>query len=256
MDGKRFADERRYEILQAVRANGRVEVALLAQEFGVSTETIRQDLNQLQDAGMLRRTHGGAVRVEKALAEPAVAERTGFSDEKSRIAQAALQLIPESGSIFIESGSTVQLLTDLIPQDAELTVFTNSLPAAISLAERPSLEVVTLGGRVRRVTLGEVDNFALRSLEEIHVDVSFLGTNGLSIEHGLTTPDAAEAEVKRRTLAIGTQTVLLADRSKVDTVSVWRYGAVDDVDVLIMSTGVADDHVTALEEQVSRVILA
>ncbi|MGO3152804.1 MAG: DeoR/GlpR family DNA-binding transcription regulator [Galactobacter sp.] len=256
MDGKRFGDERRYEILQKVRVDGRVEVASLATEYGVSTETVRQDLNQLQDSGMLRRTHGGAVRVEKSLAEQAVAERTSFSDEKRRIAEAAVRLVPETGSIFIESGSTLQLLADSIPQDYELTVFTNSLPAAVSMAAKPSLTVVTLGGRVRRLTLGEVDNFALRSLEEIHVDVAFLGTNGLSIEQGLTTPDSAEAEVKRRTLSVGTQTVLLADRSKVDAVSVWRYGAVEDLDVLVMSTGVDDELVTALEEWVGRVILA
>lgn len=256
VDGQRFGDERRYETLQKVRADGRVEVAALAEEYGVSTETIRQDLNQLQETGVLKRTHGGAVRVERALTEQTVAERTGFSDEKQRIAAAAVRLMPSGGSIFLESGSTLQLLAELMPADAELTVFTNSLPAAMVLAQRSGLTVITIGGRVRGVTLGEVDNFALRSLEEIHVDVSFLGTNGLSVEQGLTTPDSAEAEVKRRTLNLGAQTVLLADRSKIDTVSVWRYGSMEDVDTLVVGAGVDPEQVRALQEKVVRVLLA
>ena len=230
-DEKVFADERRYDILQRVRSAGRVEVTALAVDFGVSTETIRQDLNSLQESGVVRRTHGGAVPVERTLVEPRVTERTTFTAEKRQIAAAAAAHLPASGSIFIESGSTSLLLAESLPVDSSLTVFTNSLPIAMLLSQRPNLTVITLGGRVRPVTLGEVDSFALRSLREIHVDAAFLGTNGLSVEHGLTTPDQSEADVKREMLRIGTHTVLLADRSKIGTVSLWRYGSVTDIDI-------------------------
>ncbi|WP_173923098.1 DeoR/GlpR family DNA-binding transcription regulator [Agromyces sp. Marseille-P2726] len=234
-DEKVFADERRYEILQRVRAAGRVEVSSLATEYGVSTETIRQDLNSLQESGVIRRTHGGAVPVDRTLIEPRVTERTTFSAEKRAIAGAAVAHVPPGGSIFIESGSTSLLLAESLPDDVPLTVFTNSLPVAVLLAQRPNATVITLGGRVRPVTLGEVDSFALRSLRDIHVDTAFLGTNGLSVEHGLTTPDQSEADVKREMLRISGHTVLLADRSKLGTVSLWRYGSVTDVDVVITS---------------------
>ncbi|GAA2187319.1 DeoR/GlpR family DNA-binding transcription regulator [Leucobacter alluvii] len=236
-DQKTFTDERRYEIVQRVREKRRVQVADLAETYAVSAETIRKDLTTLQEAGFIRRTHGGAVPVERSATELGVRKRTMFTAEKHVIAARALAHVPTSGSIFIESGSTSLLLAELLPDDAELTVFTNSLPTAISLAERPktNITVVTLGGRVRPLTLGEVDNFALRSLREIHVDVAFLGTNGVSALHGLTVPDNAEAEVKRAALGISHRTVLLTDRSKIGTVSLWRYGSVEDIDIIITS---------------------
>ena len=119
----------------------------------------------------------------------------------------------------------------LVPEGAE-GVAVNT-PIALLLAPRTDLTVITLGGRVRAVTLGEVDSFAIRSLRDIHVDVAFLGTNGFSVPHGLTTPDQSEAEFKRETLRVGETTVLLADRTKLGQASVWRYGELDAIDVLV-----------------------
>lgn len=233
LDGKVYADERRYETLRRARHEGRVSVRALAASFDVSRETIRQDLNTLQQSGLIRRTHGGAVPVERIGVEPLVSERREFTAEKRAIAEAAARHIPTSGSIFIESGSTSLLLAEMLPMESTLTVFTNSLPIAMMLAQRSLLTVITLGGRVRPVTLGEVDSFALRSLQEIHVNTAFLGTNGVSVEHGLTTPDQAESEVKRSMLDVGDHSILLADRSKFGTVALWRYGSVADIDLLI-----------------------
>lgn len=236
-DDRIYADERRYEIVRLTRENGRADVTALAERFGVSTETIRQDLNALQASGHVRRVHGGALPLDRTLIETQVSERTSFTAEKLAIATSAAARIPESGAIFIESGSTAQLLAEHLPPHPSLTVFTNSLPVAMTLAQHPELTVITLGGRVRPMTLGEVDSFAIRSLREINVDVAFLGTNGLSLEHGLTTPDQAEADFKRETLSVASTTVLLADRSKLGTVALWRYGAIADIDVLITSGG-------------------
>lgn len=237
MTSKVYADERRYEILNRARAEGRVSVLAMSEAYGVSRETIRQDLNALQQSGLVRRTHGGALPVERIGIEPLVSERLEFSAEKRAIAAAATQYLPARGSIFIESGSTSLLLAEMLPESSELTVFTNSLPIAMQLVQRPLLTVITLGGRVRPVTLGEVDSFAIRSLQEIHVDVAFLGTNGVSVAHGLTTPDQVEAEVKREMLQVGGTAILLADRSKFGTVALWRYGSVSDVDLMITDAG-------------------
>lgn len=247
-DQKVFADERRYEILQRARAEGRVEVAALAAEYLLTAETIRKDLTVLHEMGVVRRTHGGAVPVERSVNEPQMTERTTFSAEKRAIAAKALSHVPATGSIFIESGSTSQILAELLPQDSSLTVFTNSLPTALVLAPRPNLTVITLGGRVRPVTLGEVDSFALRSLREIHVDAAFLGTNGVSLKNGLTTPDQPEADVKREMLRISNRTILLADRSKIGTVSLWRYGSLHDVDVIITSARANPNDIKAIRD--------
>lgn len=254
-DPKLYAEERRHLIAQQARESGRVEVARLAEQFEVTPETVRNDLNVLQRSGVVRRLHGGAVPVERSLFEPRVTERRGFSAEKASIAARALELLPEAGSVFLESGSTATFLAEMIPDGRTLTIFTNSLPIALLLAKRTDLTVITLGGRVRPVTLGEVDHFAIRSLREIHVDVAFLGTNGISAEHGLTTPDQAEAEFKRETLRVGESTVLLADRTKFGQVSVWKYGELSAVDVVVTTSHVDEKHIADAQQKASRVIL-
>jgi len=230
-----YAAERQQQILQQARALGRVEVNALAIELGVTPETIRRDLSTLVRAGTLRRAHGGAIPVERLVTfEPEITSRaTIMAAEKLRIARAALADIPEQGTIFLEAGSTPSALADLLPADRELTVVTTGLTIALSLATRPKFTVLIVGGRVRRRTLAAVDDWALRDLTGARVDVAFLGTNGFSVAGGLTTPDVAEAAVKRAALSIGRRTVLLADHSKLGVVSLCRYGDVSDVDLLV-----------------------
>ena len=228
-----YATERQQLLLSRVRADGRLDVRALADELGVTPETVRKDLSVLARAGLVHRVHGGALPVERVTIETAVTERVDHAAAKRAIARAALAELPDSGSIYLECGSTTQCLAELLPDDRRLVVVTNSLPIALLLVARPNLTVITLGGRVRAVTLAEVDNFALRSLDEIVVDVAFLGTNGISLHRGLTTPDSAEAAVKRASLSVADRRVLLADGSKIGAVALWRYGAVSDVEVLI-----------------------
>jgi DeoR family fructose operon transcriptional repressor len=242
-----YGEERRYDIVQTARALGRVEVVALAERFNVSAETIRQDLNALQASGVIRRVHGGAVPIERTLYEPQIDQRTEFAEEKRAIAEAALQFLPDSGALFLESGSTSMLVAQSLPLGRDYVVFTNSLPIATLLAQRTELTVMTLGGRVRPVTLGEVDSIAIRSLQEINVDVAFLGTNGVSARHGLTTPDRAEADFKQETLRAARTTVVLTDRSKIGNVALWRYGATEDVDHLVTSAGADAEELKALE---------
>jgi DeoR family fructose operon transcriptional repressor len=256
VESKLYAEERRHLIVQMAREVGRVEVSRLAERFAVTPETVRQDLNALQRSGLLKRMHGGAVPLERSLYEARVSDRREFSAEKDSIATAAVSLLPHDGSVFLESGSTSTFLAERIPPGRTLTVFTNSLPIALLLAPRPDLTVITLGGRVRSVTLGEVDNFAIRSLRDIHVDVAFLGTNGISTQHGLTTPDQSEADFKRETLRVGETTVLLADRTKLGQASVWRYGDLDAIDVLVTSPHADKRLLADAGASIGRVMLA
>jgi DeoR family fructose operon transcriptional repressor len=255
-DGDRlYAEERRHAIVQSARRAGRVEVAALAHEFGVTPETVRVDLNALQTSGILKRVHGGAIPVERTLFEPQIASRVEFADEKRAIADAALAELPETGAIFLESGSTSMFLAEQLPRGRPLTVFTNSLPIATYLATVPEYTVHTLGGRVRPVTLGEVDTIAIGTLRGVNIDVAFLGTNGLSARFGLTTPDQAEADFKRATLASARRRVLLADRSKIGTVALWRYGDVEDVHVVITSSRADEQELEPLREGTTRLVL-
>ena len=241
-----YADQRKNHILDRLLSNGRVDATEVAESLGVTGETIRKDLIALERQGILRRVHGGAVPVQSLAFEPGVETRTEYSTEKTRIAQAALAHLPNEGSVLIDAGSTTAKLVEMFPGDRELTVYTNTIPLAISLLTRPRLTVFTLGGRLRNKTFAEVGDWTVRALAEINVDVAFLGTNGISMARGLTTPDPAEAAVKRLMLGCAAKRVLLADHSKFGVVKGTKHGDLDDIDVLISDVGLTDDQYTQL----------
>ena len=250
-----YPEERQQEILRLARAQGRVDVLQLAEELAVTGETIRRDLTALERAGVIRRVHGGAIPIERLGFEPALAARDSvMTAEKERIAKAALAELPEEGAIIIDAGSTTERLASVLPMDRELTVVVNSPPLAVLLASRPNLTVIMLGGRVRPRTLATVDDWNLRLLSEIHVDVAFMGTNGFSPERGFTTPDPAEAAVKRSMIATARRAVVLADHTKAGNDYFARFARLSDVDTLITDDGLDGELVEGLENNGVRVV--
>lgn len=234
-----YAEERRAEITQRARRDGRVEVAGLAAEFAVTPETVRRDLTDLEQRGVVRRVHGGAIPADRLRVEHAVAERAVLhTGEKARIATAALAELPATGgTVLIDAGTTTGAFADALPEGRELTVVTNAAPIALTLAGRRDLEVLLVGGRLRGRTLATVDDWALRTLDELSADVAFVAANGVSAARGLTTPDPAEAAIKRAMIRSGRRVVLLADRSKIGDDHFVRFGTLDDVDLLITDDG-------------------
>jgi DeoR family fructose operon transcriptional repressor len=243
-----YAEQRQQRIVELARSVGRVGVAALAAEFGVTAETVRRDLTALERHGLLRRVHGGAIPVERLGFEPGLAARDAVMTEaKERIAKAALAELPAGGSVLLDAGTTTARLAELLPGDRDLTVVTNALPIALTLSVRPGLTLLLIGGRVRGRTLAAVDEWALRSLRDVYVDVAFVGTNGLSPERGLTTPDPAEAAVKRAMIAAARRVVVLADHTKVGERNFARFGDLEDVDVLVTDSGLDADDTARLE---------
>lgn len=252
-----FAPERQQAILDLARAEGRVDVLGLAARFDVTPETIRRDLSALEGRRLLRRTHGGAVPVERLDFEPGLADReTRLVEEKRRIAVAALAELPEEGTVLLDAGTTTAALARLIPADRELTVVTNGLTVAVALVAHPQVTVHVLGGRVRGRTMAAVDDWAKRCLSEVFVDVAFIGTNGVSPGRGLTTPDLAEAAVKAAMIAAARRTVVLADYTKFHADHFARFGDLADVDVLITDTAVDADLVAEVESAGPKVVQA
>lgn len=252
-----YAAERQQEIVRRARTEGRVEVAALAAELAVTSETVRRDLDVLERQGLVRRVHGGALPVERLRFEPGVAERAAaMADEKERIAKAALDHLPREGAILIDAGTTTARFAELLPDDRELTVVTNALPIALTLSTGHRLTVLTVGGRVRGRTLAQVDRWALRSLAEIHVDVAFIATNGVSVAGGLTTPDLAEAAVKEAMVTAANKVVLLADHTKVGDDQFSRFADLDEVDVFVTDSGLDADAAAELTDAGVEVVCA
>lgn len=251
-----YAEERQQAIADLVTQRGRLSVAELAERFTVTTETVRRDLSLLERAGVVRRVHGGAVP-SKALAvlELAVTERdTAHAEQKDRVASAALDFLPsDGGSFLLDAGTTTARLASLLPHDQTFIVFTNAVPIAGRLAARANIELHLLPGRVRRTTQAAVGVDTVNALAELRTDVAFIGTNGLSTAHGLSTPDPSEAAAKRAMIASARQVVVLADSSKIGAESTIRFAELDQVDVLVTDSGISDadrDALTALDIKV------
>ncbi|MEV7541700.1 DeoR/GlpR family DNA-binding transcription regulator [Streptomyces sp. NPDC089915] len=251
-----YAPERQQEILRLAHEAGRVDVLSLAERFQVTAETVRRDLTALDRAGLLRRVHGGAIPAGRLGFEPDLTAReTTSGDEKDRIAAAALAELPAGGSVILDAGSTVARLADRIPVDTVLTVVTHALPVAARLAGHPGIDLHLVGGRIRHRTRAAVDAWALRAYAEIRADVLFLATNGFDADAGLTTPDPAEAAVKRAAIAAARRVVLLADSAKAGQERFARFGSLADVSLLITDTGLAPADRAAVEAAGTEVVL-
>ncbi len=235
-----YAEERQQAIADLVAQRGRLSVNALAEQYAVTTETVRRDLALLERAGVLRRVHGGAVPAGAlTLVETALADRNATRAEaKRKIAAAALDLLPgPGGSLLLDGGSTTAALADVLPVDRSLFVATNSVPIAARLATAPGVSLHVLGGRVRGLTQCAVGDAPVRALADLRADVAFLGTNGITPGHGLTTPDEAEAAVKRAMVRAGQRVVVLADSSKLGREHLVRFAALEDVDVVVTDGG-------------------
>lgn len=239
-----YAEERQRVIVNLALRHERVSVAELAGRFDVTTETIRRDLDALDRRGILRRVHGGAVVAESlAVVESAVNEREpAFVAQKTKIAQAALAYLPTgpAASAIFDAGTTVARLASAMEPGALSTVVTNSLSLAAQCAlANGGTQVHLLGGRVRGITQACVGIETVARLAELRCDVAFLGTNGVSVARGFSTPDQDEAAVKRAMTRAARRVVVLADSSKLGVELLVTFAPLSSVDVLITDSGIS-----------------
>ncbi|MFB6398242.1 DeoR/GlpR family DNA-binding transcription regulator [Polymorphospora lycopeni] len=228
------ADERQHRILALARGTGDVSVLKLAADLGVSPETVRRDLRLLEQHGLVRRTHGGAHPVETARFETTLATRTTRQvPEKRRIAAASVALLGDAETIYIDEGYTPQLIAEALPTDRPLTVVTASLGTAAAVARLPSVTVLLLGGRVRGRTLATVDHWATRMLADFVLDLAFVGANGISREHGLTTPDPAVADVKAQAVRAARRRIFVGVHTKFGVSNFCRFAEIGDLETIV-----------------------
>jgi DeoR family fructose operon transcriptional repressor len=254
-----YAAERQQAMTQLVRARGRISVVELAQEYDVTTETVRRDLSVLEDRNLVRRVHGGAIPADAlTLIEAGLPDRdVARIEQKQRIAAAAVELLPKADStVVIDAGTTTVRLSRLLPANLQMTVVTHAVPIAAQLAGSPQIELHLLPGRVRRHTHAAVGAETVEALDAIRADLAFLGTNGLTVEHGLSTPDRTEAAVKRAIVERARRVVVLADSSKIGVERTIKFAELAAVDTLVTDKEIATDAREAIERQGVEVITA
>lgn len=245
-----YATLRQDIIAEEINSHGAMTVAELAEKHGVSAETVRRDLDVLEKSRRVSRVHGGAVPwlqgqrrtgVGSSGTETAVTERQNSAREaKQRIATAAAELLPETGSVIVDAGTTTVLLADPVLAHPDLAVVTNSLMLAhrLSAADHRLLRIV--GGRVRGVTQAVVGADAVADFERLRADVAFLGANGVTAGFGLSTPDPSEGQTKTAMARSARRRVALVDATKLGEELLYSFARPSDIDILI--TDAPEDH--------------
>lgn len=229
--------ERQKQIVELARSAGRLDVGATALLLDVSPETLRRDLRVLENKGLIRRTYGAILPTEVGRYEATMGAReANDAEEKYAIAAGAVGLIEGMSTIFLDEGVLPRLIAVKLPVDRSLTVVTPSLPIASELAENSGHEVIVLGGRVRPKTLGTVDQWGIDMLSKLMVDLAFIGTNGVSADRGLTTPDPAVAAAKSAALKASRQSALVCEHTKFGVTSFVQFAAVSDVDYIVTGT--------------------
>lgn len=261
--------ERRRQIASLTAVHGRVTVVELAEKFSVTAETIRRDLAALDSDGDLHRIHGGAVPAQVIRTDHTTIETRSKAslDAKKRIGETALRTLPPKGStVFFDAGTTTAMLAEAIveanastnPQDhvPELNFVTNSLPIARTLASSTRCDVHLIGGQVRPLSQAVVGDLATRALGILTADVAYIGTNALTIEHGLSTPDAQEGAIKRSMVTHAQRVIALCDSTKFGLDYMVSFASIADIDCLITDTEAPQGYIDSLKSMGTDILFA
>ena len=257
-NGGMFVEERKQRILERIERRRKATVAELCEQFHVSSATIRSDLRDLEAAGLLIRTHGGAmVKSKTGLEQDMVQRGTQHLAEKRRIAERALELVEDGDTVILDTGTTTLELARLLGRRRDLTVVTNDLAIALALEAAESVRVLFMGGLVRRnyhctMVHGSTGRDILAGLS---VDKAFMACNSFSVEKGASTPDINQAETKKLMMSIAARVLLLFDASKVGRTSFACFAPLETIDTIVTDAIGADDR-ARLEESGVDVIVA
>jgi DeoR family transcriptional regulator, fructose operon transcriptional repressor len=210
-----------------------------------SEATVRRDLEWLEKEGVLERTHGGAILNQRLIFEPEYRQRAQHNpEEKYRIGALAAALIEDGDIVFINSGTTSTQVIHQIRSDAEITVFTNNVNAALEMGE-PGFHHYLIGGEYQHRSKSLAGRFAMENLKQVYANKAIFGVDGISLKHGCTVPTNGEAEVVRQMIerTMG-QIIIVADHSKWGVVSNYQIATIDEIDTLVSDEAL--DH-SALE---------
>ena len=208
-------EERKRAIVDLVNRDGRALVADLSRQFETSQVTIRKDLEQLHEQGLIHRSHGGAIPThEGALEDPALSEKEQLHrKEKLNIASASARFVKEGQVVILDSGTTTTAIARMLRNFRNLTIITNAVNIAAELSNT-TLDVILTGGTLRKNSFSLVGPIAEDTLRHLNADLLFLGVDGFDVQYGLSTPNLLESKVNRVMLEISQQRIAVCDSSK------------------------------------------
>jgi len=247
-----LAEERQARILEVLSEseNGIVTVSALSELFGVSGMTIRRDLSRLEEAGLVRRVHGGAVSYEGVVYEkPFLTREKECGQEKQEIGRLAAQMIANGETIILDGGTTTQQIARNLAHKEELTVVTNAIPVAVALSNYLRVQTIMLGGMLKRKELCMVGPPVIEELSRMSVDKLFLSAAGFTVERGATDPDIRETEVKRAMIKAAREVILVADSSKYGYVAFAQIAPLRAIHKIVTDDGLSAQAIEAIEAE-------
>lgn len=237
-----LADERRQRIAELLAAQGKLKAQALVERFGVSEDTIRRDLIEMAEQGLLRRVHGGALPAAAPVPpRPSWRERLSVDEqEKAALVDALLPSFRGGELLFIDSGTTNGLLARRLPRTLPFTVITTSPEVALALCDHPACEVILPGGRLHQASASLCGPEALKLIESVQADLCILGVCAISAGAGISCHEFEEVAAKQAMVAHATQTIALATAAKLGTRLPYRIAAADKLTRLL--TTAEQDH--------------
>ena len=255
-----FAEERYKRIVEMVNQSGKATVSELSEALGVSLVTVRRDLEKLEEKELLIRTHGGAMAVHSVIGEVArersfSEKETVFAAEKEKIAEAAAAMVNDEEAVFLTPGTTNMMLAKKLANKKGLKVVTNAANIAVQLGNYSDIELILIGGKMRRKSYALVGPLAESMLQLIRVDKLFLGIDGFDLNEGVTTPNLSEASMDKQMMSIAKEVIVVADHSKFGRVYFSHVAPPDAVHTIITDNKLPAEMGQRIRERGIRLIL-
>lgn len=249
-----FREERLMYIMDKVHADGKVIVSDLAQEFDLSKPSIRLDLAELESRGLIERTHGGAI-LRDVISNRYIAVKNNlelrkeiYKEEKQRIGRAVIDLIHDGDSIMIDGGSSAYYVVKNIGVRRGLTLITSTLSLLPLMLAIPDAKIYLTGGLLHREFEDLIGEISVSTLRRFKPNFAIFGIDAISMEAGFFSTESSTSEIKKQMLASGAQTIVVADSSKFDNVSLCHVANLEDVDYLVTDKNVPQEYVKRFQD--------
>lgn len=228
-----LAEDRKEKILSILREKKSVRILDLSKQLRVSRETVRKDIVEMEEEGLLKKTYGGAVLDEANTETDYERRRSENEKEKLAIADRAYQFIEEGDTIYLDYGTSCYALAQALIDVKELTVVTNSIPIVNLLIHSPGIELIILGGNIRKNEDSLFGSFGLNNAKEIFVDLGFFGCAGIDLYSGVTNYHMGEIEISKMMMQHSKTAILLTDETKFGKSALYKTAKIEELDHII-----------------------
>ncbi|MEJ6952198.1 DeoR/GlpR family DNA-binding transcription regulator [Natronospora cellulosivora (SeqCode)] len=250
-----LAEERRQEILRVLNNKGSVHVTEISKLLEVTEETIRRDLDILDEKKLLKRTHGGAITIEDNKSELSFNVRKEKNiEEKDIIAEKAVELINNGDTIFLDASTTSMYLASQLKDFTDLTIVTNSVRIILELAENTNINIIATGGILRPNSLSYVGPLTNAAIKKYYADKFFTSCKGISAMHGATDSNEMEIEIKKLMSNQAQRLIVLADYSKFNQVGLAQFATFEDIDTIITDDNIDESIKKEFESKGKKII--